>query len=78
MSDHLLFAADAGQAARASPVAWDLVYLDPPYAVGTTMSCRDEPGQKRGRAQKQLAGEATYSENRRSNQQDCEPQMKRN
>ena len=61
MSDHLLFAADAGQAARASPVAWDLVYLDPPYAVGTTMSCRDEPGQKRGRAQKK-SGRRAYDD----------------
>lgn len=61
MSDNLLYAADAERAAEASPVAFDLVYLDPPYAVGTTMSCRDEPGQRRGRAQKK-SGRRAYDD----------------
>lgn len=61
MSDHLLYAADAGEAAGACPVALDLVYLDPPYAVGTTMSCRDEPGQRRGRAQSK-SGRRAYED----------------
>ena len=36
-------------AALADDVSFDLAYLDPPYAVGTTMATRDKIGQKRGR-----------------------------
>jgi site-specific DNA-methyltransferase (adenine-specific) len=35
--------------ALAPEVRFDLVYLDPPYSVGTVMSARLEPGQARGR-----------------------------
>lgn len=61
--DDMLFAGDASAVCEALPesVALDLVYLDPPYAVGTTMRCRDEPGQMRGRAQKK-SGRAAYDD----------------
>jgi len=38
-------------AALPSDVRFDLVYLDPPYAVGTAMTARLERGQTRGRKQ---------------------------
>jgi site-specific DNA-methyltransferase (adenine-specific) len=43
--------ADALDACRALPeaVRFDLVYLDPPYGVGATMTARLETGQARGR-----------------------------
>jgi site-specific DNA-methyltransferase (adenine-specific) len=61
--ENLLYAGDAGHVAEALPpeVSLDLVYLDPPYSVGTTMRCRDEPGQMRGRAQKK-SGRAAYDD----------------
>ncbi len=42
--------ADALDACRLLPaeVRFDLVYLDPPYGVGTVMAARVEPGQARG------------------------------
>lgn len=50
-SPNYLFAGDALDACSALPpsVRFDLVYLDPPYGVGTTMSARHEKGQRRGR-----------------------------
>jgi site-specific DNA-methyltransferase (adenine-specific) len=42
-------------------VTFDLVYLDPPYAVGTTMSTRDKRGQARGRKQAK-SGRAAYED----------------
>lgn len=48
---NLLAHADALDACALLPanLRFDLVYLDPPYGVGTTMSARLEPGQARGR-----------------------------
>jgi site-specific DNA-methyltransferase (adenine-specific) len=48
---NLLTLADAQDlCARLPPeIRFDLVYLDPPYGVGTTMSARLAPGQARGR-----------------------------
>ena len=53
VDDHLLYAGDAGDVCRCLErgVAFDLVYLDPPYAVGGVMSTRDRVGQARGRKQ---------------------------
>lgn len=47
----VLFAGDALDACSALPegVAFDLVYLDPPYGVGTTMTLRRGKGERRGR-----------------------------
>ena len=42
-------------------VRFDLVYLDPPYGVGTTMSARVAPGQARG-AKKPTSGPAAYED----------------
>jgi len=49
--EHRLYAGDALTATRAlaDDVTLDLVYLDPPYAVGATMATRDRDGQARGR-----------------------------
>ena len=46
-----LVLADALDACAVVPdeVRFDLVYLDPPYSVGTVMSARLAPGQSRGR-----------------------------
>ncbi|MEZ4296323.1 MAG: site-specific DNA-methyltransferase [Polyangiaceae bacterium] len=46
-----LFAGDALDACRALPssVTFDLVYLDPPYGVGTSMTLRTGKGERRGR-----------------------------
>ncbi|MDC3956026.1 DNA-methyltransferase [Polyangium jinanense] len=38
-------------AALAPDVSFDLVYLDPPYGVGTSMTARTAPGQTRGKKQ---------------------------
>jgi site-specific DNA-methyltransferase (adenine-specific) len=48
---NLLTLADAQEVcARLPPeIRFDLVYLDPPYGVGTTMAARLAPGQTRGR-----------------------------
>jgi site-specific DNA-methyltransferase (adenine-specific) len=47
----LLVHAEASLACAELPseLGFDLVYLDPPYGVGTTMSARREPGEARGR-----------------------------
>jgi len=36
----------------------DLIYLDPPYSVGSTMTVRDRPGQARGRKQRRSGRDA--------------------
>lgn len=48
---NLLTLADAQDVCARLPaeIRFDLVYLDPPYGVGTTMSARLAPGQARGR-----------------------------
>ncbi|MFO0618345.1 MAG: DNA methyltransferase [Polyangiaceae bacterium] len=48
-----LYHADAARACELCPagVRFDLVYLDPPYGVGTTMSARSARGEARGRKQ---------------------------
>ena len=48
---NLLSHADAQEVCARLPaeIRFDLVYLDPPYGVGTTMSARLAPGQARGR-----------------------------
>ncbi|MCA9625571.1 MAG: site-specific DNA-methyltransferase [Myxococcales bacterium] len=46
-----LFWADAADLCAAGDDPFDLVYLDPPYSVGTTMACRESAGQMRGRKQ---------------------------
>ena len=38
---------------------FNLVYLDPPYSVGATMTMREEAGQSRGRKTKR-GGRAAY------------------
>jgi len=50
-SQGLLVHAEASEACSALPadLGFDLVYLDPPYGVGATMSARREPGEARGR-----------------------------
>lgn len=50
---HLLALGDALDVCEALPaeLRFDLVYLDPPYGLGTTMSARAERGQARGRKQ---------------------------
>lgn len=51
MSDHWLVHGDAADVCRALPaeVELDLVYLDPPYGVGSTMAAREGAGEARGR-----------------------------
>jgi site-specific DNA-methyltransferase (adenine-specific) len=51
---HLLVHASAVEACRILPasVSFDLVYLDPPYGVGTTMTARTRRGEARGRKQR--------------------------
>ena len=58
---HLLLHGDATDAcaAVADSTSFDLVYLDPPYSVGTTMSMREGRGQARGRRQPN-SGRAAY------------------
>lgn len=48
---NLLFHGDAASVCQALPPSerMDLVYLDPPYAVGTVMAMRETRGQARGR-----------------------------
>jgi site-specific DNA-methyltransferase (adenine-specific) len=59
--EHLLYEGDAGDVCAGLPeaVRFDLVYLDPPFAVGTVMSTRDKKGEARGRKQKR-SGRAAY------------------
>jgi site-specific DNA-methyltransferase (adenine-specific) len=58
-----LFHADAADLCRAihDGPALDLVYLDPPYSVGSEMACREEAGQMRGRSQAQ-SGRRAYDD----------------
>jgi site-specific DNA-methyltransferase (adenine-specific) len=51
---NLLVTADAARACDLLPphIGFDLVYLDPPYGVGTTMSARTAKGERRGRKQR--------------------------
>jgi site-specific DNA-methyltransferase (adenine-specific) len=62
---NLLFAGDALDACAALPedVTFDLVYLDPPYGVGTTMTLRSGMGERRGRRTAQ-SGPAAYDDRR--------------
>lgn len=56
-----LFEGDALDACALLPadVTFDLVYLDPPYGVGTTMTMRREKGERRGRRTAE-SGPAAY------------------
>lgn len=60
---NMLFAGDALDACAAFPadVLFDLVYLDPPYGVGTTMSLRSGKGERRGRRTAE-SGPAAYDD----------------
>jgi site-specific DNA-methyltransferase (adenine-specific) len=60
---NLLFAGDALDACDALPgdVTFDLVYLDPPYGVGTTMAARTANGERRGRRTAE-SGPAAYDD----------------
>src|SRR4051812_49009101 len=51
MAENLLMLGDAGAVCASLPpdVRFDLVYLDPPFGVGTTMTARVDRGQARGR-----------------------------
>ncbi len=59
--EHLLMFGDAadGCAELDDALRFDLVYLDPPYSVGTTMSMRERKGQARGKRQRN-SGRAAY------------------
>jgi site-specific DNA-methyltransferase (adenine-specific) len=59
----LLAHADALDACARLPdgVRFDLVYLDPPYGLGTTMAARAEAGQGRGR-RRAASGPAAYED----------------
>ena len=61
--EHLLGHGDAADVCARLPasVRFDLVYLDPPFGVGTTMSARAEPGQARGRKHAR-SGPAAYED----------------
>lgn len=60
---HLLGRGTAVEVCAALPasVTLDLVYLDPPYGVGATMTARSERGQSRGR-RKPESGPAAYDD----------------
>jgi site-specific DNA-methyltransferase (adenine-specific) len=60
---NLLTLADAQDLCARLPadVRFDLVYLDPPYGVGTTMAARLAPGQARGR-KKLASGPDAYED----------------
>lgn len=60
---NLLFAGDALDACAALPddVTFDLVYLDPPYSVGATMTARSAAGERRGRRTAE-SGPAAYDD----------------
>lgn len=60
---NLLTLADALELCARLPadVRFDLVYLDPPYGVGTTMAARLAPGQTRGR-KKTASGPDAYED----------------
>ncbi len=59
--EHVLMFGDAADACGAldAKLRFDLVYLDPPYSVGTTMSMRERKGQARGKRQAN-SGRAAY------------------
>lgn len=63
MTEGHLLHADAARACALLPaeVRFDLVYLDPPYGVGTTMSARSRPGEARGRRHAK-SGPAAYDD----------------
>ena len=58
--EHLLCEGDAVDVCAALPdeVRFDLVYLDPPFAIGGTMSMREKTGEARGRKHKQSGRDA--------------------
>jgi site-specific DNA-methyltransferase (adenine-specific) len=60
---HLLALGDAADVCASLPadVRFDLVYLDPPYGVGTTMTARAARGQARGR-RKENSGPDAYED----------------
>lgn len=60
---NILFAGDALDACAALPgdVRFDLVYLDPPYGVGATMTLRSGKGERRGRRTAE-SGPAAYDD----------------
>jgi site-specific DNA-methyltransferase (adenine-specific) len=60
---NLVTLADALDACASLPdeLRFDLVYLDPPYGVGTTMAARLEPGQARG-ARQAGSGPSAYED----------------
>jgi site-specific DNA-methyltransferase (adenine-specific) len=60
---HLLALGDAADVCAALPsgVRFDLVYLDPPFGVGTTMSARSARGEARGRKHA-ASGPAAYDD----------------
>ncbi len=60
---HRLVHAEASEVCASLPadVRFDLVYLDPPYGVGTTMSARTKSGEARGRKQP-ASGPAAYED----------------
>ena len=59
MADRL-FHGDAAAVCAALPddVRFDLVYLDPPYSVGTVMTMRESAGERRGRKQRRSGRDA--------------------
>lgn len=60
---NILFAGDALDACAALPgdIKFDLVYLDPPYGVGATMTLRSGKGERRGRRTAE-SGPAAYDD----------------
>ncbi len=60
MTGHALWHGDAAAVCDAldAEARFDLVYLDPPYAVGATMAMREERGQARGRRHKHSGRDA--------------------
>jgi len=58
---NVLVHGDAAEAAALAQVAFDLVYLDPPYGVGTTMAARTTAGEARGRRKKE-SGPSAYDD----------------
>ena len=63
--ENLLFACDAATACAGldETTGFDLVYLDPPYGVGTTMTARTQLGEGRGRRHS-ASGPAAYDDAR--------------
>jgi site-specific DNA-methyltransferase (adenine-specific) len=65
VSANLLFHEDAARVCErlAPEVRFDLVYLDPPYGVGTVMTARSKQGEMRGRKQPK-SGPDAYDDGR--------------